>query len=82
MNMKENTVRIGNMEVKIVAKDDEASVREIIGERDAEMDRRATAAVNSAIQKAKVCQKPIGKYDAKSGRAYMEYADGRKEYVN
>ena len=80
--MKEKTVRIGNMEVKIVTQDDDAEVREIIGERDAEMDRRATAAVDSAIQKAKVCQKPIGKCDVKSWRAYMEYADGRKEYVN
>ena len=31
--MKEKTVRIGNMEVKIVTQDDDAEVREIIGER-------------------------------------------------
>ena len=75
-------IQIGDMSVKIIEKEDASIVSQNISKNDAEMDKRATAAVDLAIQKAKVCQKPIGKYDAESGRAYMEYADGRKEYVN
>lgn len=40
------------------------------------MDSRATAAVRSTIDKAKVCKKPVAK------KAYVEYADGVKKYVN
>ena len=47
-----------------------------------EMYKRAVAAVNSAINRAQVCNKPIAKYDLASGRAYLEYADGSRDYVN
>ena len=46
------------------------------------MDRRAIAAVRSAIEKAKVCNKPIAKFDAETNRAYLEYPDGSREYAN
>lgn len=46
------------------------------------MDSRATAAVRSAIDKAKVCKKPVAKYDPVTKKAYVEYADGVKKYVN
>lgn len=52
-----------------------------ISESDAEMDRRAVAAVNAAIEKAKVCGKPVARYDKDTMRAYLEYPDGRREYV-
>lgn len=46
------------------------------------MDRRVLAAVWGAIDKAKVCNKPVGKYDVKSKRAFVEYADGTIQYVD
>ena len=48
---------------------------------DAEMDERVLCAVRSAIAKAKICKKPIAKYDAKTKRAYLEYPSGAKRYV-
>ena len=30
----------------------------------------------------KICKKPIAKYDMVTKSAYVEYADGEKEYVN
>ncbi len=80
--MMENTVQVGGRTVKIIPSEDASAVQANISERDAEMDRRATAAVCAAIEKAKVCKKPICRYDSESGRAYLEYADGRKEYVD
>ena len=46
------------------------------------MDNRASAAVRSAIDKARVCKKPIAKYDPVTQKAYIEYSDGEKKYVN
>lgn len=74
--------KIGNMSVKVISADDIASIRREISSRDMEMDKRAVAAVNSAINKAQVCNKPIAKYDFASGMAYLEYADGSRDYVN
>lgn len=54
---------------------------DFITKNDAEMDARAKQAVKAAIDKAKFCKKPIAKYDTKTGKAYMEYPDGRKVYV-
>ena len=53
-----------------------------ITEHDAEMDVRATQAVKAALTKAKVCNKPIAKYDFDAKRAYVEYANGERKYVN
>lgn len=49
---------------------------------DAEMDARAQKAIKVAIDKAKICKKPVAKYDLEAKRAYLEYADGKKKYVN
>jgi hypothetical protein len=38
--------------------------------------------VRSAIDKAKICRKPIAKYDPVTKKTYVEYADGEKKYVN
>lgn len=46
------------------------------------MDSRAIAAVRAALDRAKVCKKPVAKYDVVTKRAYVEYADGEKKYVN
>ena len=40
------------------------------------MDIRATAAVRAALNKAKICGKPIARYDIVTHRAYIENADG------
>ncbi len=54
---------------------------EYISENDVEMDMRATQAVKNAVEKAKICKKPVAKYDLKTKRAYIEYPDGEKKYV-
>ncbi len=52
-----------------------------ISKSDAEMDYRGRQAVKAAIHKAKVCKKPIARYDASAKKAYIEYADGARVYV-
>lgn len=74
--------KIGKMSVKIVTDKGDRIGNNIISERDVEMDNRAAAAVRSAITKAKVCKKPIAKYDPVTQKAYIEYSDGEKKYVN
>lgn len=64
--------------IKVVARVDQKSV---ISMRDKEMDARATQAVKSAVAKAKFCKKPVAKYDTITRKAYIEYADGAKKYV-
>jgi hypothetical protein len=46
------------------------------------MDGRAEAAVQSAIDGARICQKPIAGYDVATKRAFVEYADGSIQYVD
>lgn len=53
-----------------------------ISAQDAEMDARATQAVKSAVEKAQFCKKPVAKYDVVSKKAYVEYANGERKYVN
>lgn len=64
--------------IKVVASVDQKSA---ISKRDKEMDARATQAVKSAVAKAKFCKKPVAKYDTTTRKAYIEYADGAKKYV-
>lgn len=45
------------------------------------MDIRASEAVKVAIRKAKICKKPIAKYDVVKKKAYIEYANGEIKYV-
>jgi hypothetical protein len=52
-----------------------------ISDNDAEMDKRAVQAVKSAVNKAKICKKPVAKYDKVAKKAYIQYADGVKKYV-
>ena len=80
--MSESTIKLSGKTIKVISSEDASSTRAHISKRDAEMDRRAVAAVRAAIDKAKICQKPICRYEPASDRAYLEYADGRKEYVD
>lgn len=51
-----------------------------ISKNDEEMDTRAVEAVRAAVNKAKICQKLIARYDTRTKKVYVEYAD-RKRYV-
>lgn len=53
-----------------------------ISKNDAEMDKRVISAVNSAIIKAKVCNKPIARYDIKTQKVFLEYNDGTRKYID
>ncbi len=77
--MEKSIVMIGKMKVKIVSPENIGD--EKIDIEDQDMDKRAVAAVKSAIKKAKVCNKPIAKYDARSKKAYVLMPDGEKKYV-
>ena len=52
-----------------------------ISHNDIEMDKRAQQAVRAAIEKAKFCKKPVALYDKVKKKAYIQYADGVKKYV-
>lgn len=52
-----------------------------ISYRDREMDIRAQKAVEKAVEKTRILGKPIARYDRKTGTAYLEYADGRREDI-
>lgn len=75
-----NTVknRAGRM-IKVVAGSEHSN---FISSNDEEMDARAVEAVRAAVSKAKFCQKPIARYDTKTKRVYVEYADGERKYVD
>ncbi len=47
-----------------------------------EMDYRAREAVKAAVSRAIICKKPIAKYDAESGKAYLQTADNKKIYID
>ena len=53
-----------------------------LSSEDQDMDKRVNAAINAAIQKAKVCNKPIAKYDCRKKKAYIQTPDGVKKYID
>ena len=68
--------------MKYIVKVEKSGDFSSLTENEREMDMRAREAVKAAIKKAKVCKKPIARYDAKARRAYLEYPDGEKVYVS
>ncbi len=64
--------------VKIVSRDEEKSTLTV---SDNEMDARAVEAVKAAINKARICKKPIAGYDKEKKAAYVEYANGERKYA-
>ena len=64
--------------IKVVSHEEE---KEIVTESDNEMDARATEAVKAAINKAKICKKPVAGYDKENKAAYIEYANGERKYA-
>ena len=65
--------------IKVVSREEEKST---LTESDNEMDERAVEAVKAATNKAKICKKPIAGYDNEKKQAYVEYANGKRKYVN
>ncbi|MBR2523980.1 MAG: hypothetical protein IKE53_06025 [Clostridiales bacterium] len=75
--MSKNERKVGNHSVRV-----ETPEMNNISAEDKDMDRRINAAVNSAINRAKVCQKPIAKYDRRKKKAYVIDSNGEKKYVS
>ena len=67
------------MTVKVVPPEE---YRDFISESAAEMDYRAQEAVKAALHRAKVCKKPIARYDMDTKRAYIEYPNGERKYYD
>ena len=74
----EKIVNVKDRQIKVVPPE---MARDNITLSDADMDNRARHAVRSALTKAKVCNKPIAKYDTEARKAYIEYPDGMKKYI-
>lgn len=64
--------------IKVISREEE---RNTITASDNEMDKRAVEAVKAAINKAKICKKPIAGYDKEKKAAYVEYANGDRKYA-
>ena len=64
--------------IKVVSQEEEKSTLTV---SDNEMDIRAVEAVKAAINKAKICKKPIAGYDKEKKLAYVEYANGERKYA-
>ena len=71
-------VNLNGMTIKVI---DAQEKDAFLTQDDKDMDIRATAAVRAALNKAKICEKPIARYDIVTHRAYIENADGSKIYV-
>lgn len=76
--MSKTTIEVGALKVRVITPDE---LKDEISSEECEMDKRATAAVKAAIHKAKVCNKPVAKYDSRKKKAYIVQADGVKKYV-
>ncbi len=64
--------------IKVVSPEEQ---NQVLSSSDIEMDARARQAVKAAIEKAEFCKKPVARYDIETKRAYIEYADGVRKYV-
>ena len=78
-NFIDKKIKVGKFTARVIDADNPSSVD--VTPEDKELDLRAIAAVKAAIKRAKVCKNPIAKYDTRKMQAYIEYPDGRKEYV-
>ena len=64
--------------INVVSREEESKTLTL---SDRQMDARAVEAVKAAINKAKVCKKPIAGYDKENKKAYIEYANGEIKYA-
>ena len=63
--MRQVTVKIANVDT-VVTVVDSKSKKQVLTTNDIEMDTRAEKAVKAALQKAKICKRPVARYDANS----------------
>ena len=56
-------------------------VKNHLNKDDIDMDLRIKSAVKSAVSKAKICNKPVARYDVREKKAFLEYPDGVRRYV-
>lgn len=66
-------VELNGMTIKVI---DSQEKDAFLTQDDKDMDIRAIEAVRAALNKAKICGKPIAHYDTVTHRAYIENADG------
>ncbi|MDD6482675.1 MAG: hypothetical protein PUF65_10520 [Lachnospiraceae bacterium] len=80
----ESIRKVNGKSIRVVTLADKGKLVEqnIISKEDAEMDERASFAVKAAVEKAKVCKKPIARYDMKTHKAYMELENGARKDGN
>lgn len=71
-------ININGMAVKVI---DNTEKQDNLSQEDKDMDIRAKEAVKAALEKAKVCKKPIARYDIETKRAYIEDPEGNRRYV-
>ena len=64
--------------IKVVSREE---AKNILTSSEYEMDARAVGAVEAAINKSKICKKPIAGYDKEKKLAYVEYANGERKYA-
>ena len=57
------------------------TAEEVMNISDEEMDRLFKAGVEAAIQRQKIMGFPVARYDIERKLPYLEYPDGRIEYV-
>ncbi|MBQ8959866.1 MAG: hypothetical protein IJ071_01435 [Ruminococcus sp.] len=69
---------VNGRSVKVI---DNTEKQNALSQEDKDIDFRAKEAVKAALAKAKVCKKPIARYDLKAKRAYIEDAEGNRRYV-
>ena len=72
------SVNLNGMKIKVI---DAQEKDAYLTRDDIDMDIRAKAAVKAALNKAKICGKPIARYDMLTKRAYIENADGTIRFV-
>ena len=70
-------VELNGMTIKVI---DSQEKDAFLTQDDKDMDIRATAAVRAALNKAKICGKPIARYDIVTHRVFIEYVDGTIKY--
>lgn len=81
---KNSNVTFSGRPIKIARKNvSENSLIEanVLSADEVEMDRRAKSATRAAIKKARVCNAPVARYDVEKKKAFLEYADGSRIYV-
>ena len=69
---------VGKFQVKVVS----GTNYVILTDSDREMDKRASKAVNNAIQAAEKQNKPVAKYDPELKKAYLLDSNGIKQYAD